>query len=89
MFIYKQKINFTLPIFLEILQRYCKIVILGALGKSAYTHQKFYRLVENFPIYLQAKEPLQPHVFHGDIAKICKLPLLGTLGMSGFPHLKW
>ena len=63
MFIYKQKINFILPVFLEILQRYCKLVILGTLGKPGYTHPKYYHLVENFRIYLQAKEPLQPHVF--------------------------
>ena len=63
MFICKQKLNLILPVLLEILQRYCKLVILGTLGKPGYTHPKYYHLVENFRIYLQAKEPLQPHVF--------------------------
>ena len=47
--------------------RYCKkkskLVILGTLGKPSYTHPKHNHLVENVCIYLQAKEPLQPHVF--------------------------
>ena len=36
MFIWKQKIDFIIPVFLEIFQRYCKLVILGTLGKSGY-----------------------------------------------------
>ena len=63
MFICKQKITFVLLVFLEILQIYCKLFILGTLVKPGYTHPKYYHLVENFRIYLQAKEPLQPHVF--------------------------
>ena len=77
------------PVFLEIFQRYCKLVILGTLDRSGYTHPKYYHLVENFHIYQQAKEPLRPHDFHGDIAKICGLLILGTLGMSGYAHPKW
>ena len=50
---------------------------MGALSKPGYTHPKYYQLVENFCIYLQAKQPLQPQDFHGDIAKICKLFLGG------------
>ena len=36
-----QKINFFIPsLFLEILQRYCKIVTLGTLDMPCYTHQE-------------------------------------------------
>ena len=90
MFICKQKTNFILSIFLEILQRYCKFVILGTLHKPAYTHLKWYQhLVENFRIYLQAKEQLHPPCFSIYIARICKLPILSTLGMPGCAHPKW
>ena len=34
MFICKQKINFILPVFLDILQRYYKLVILGTFGEA-------------------------------------------------------
>ena len=40
MFICKQKTNFVLSIFFEILQRHCKFVILSTLDKPAYTHPK-------------------------------------------------
>ena len=63
MFICNRKINFILLVFLDILQTYCKLVILGNLSKPGYTHPKYYQLVENFRIYLQAKEPLQALVF--------------------------
>ena len=43
MFIFcKQKINFILHVFLEILQRYCELAIFGTLGMPGYTHQKWY-----------------------------------------------
>ena len=67
MFTCKQKINFILPVFLEILQRYCKLVVLGTFNKPGYTHLKYYHLVENFRIYLQAKETLQSHDFLKDM----------------------
>ena len=85
----KQKINFILPVFLEILQRYCKVVILSTLGKLGNTNTKYHHLVENFRVYLQAEEPLHPPCFFRDIAKICKLLVLGTSGMSGYAHPKW
>ena len=71
--------------FLEILQRYCKLV-LGILGMHSYIDQNwYYQLVENFRVYLQAYNQLHPppHVFSGYIAKICKVFILGTLGMPG------
>ena len=55
-FISRQKINFILLVFFEILQRYCKLIVFGNLGLSGYAHSKwYYHLVENFCVYLQAK----------------------------------
>ena len=55
-FICRQKINFILLVFFEILQRYCKLIVFGNLGLSGYAHSKwYYHLVENFCVYLQAK----------------------------------
>ena len=76
MFIRWQKFNFILHIFLEILQRCCKLVVLGTLG--------VYQFVENFNVYLQARNQLHPPWFSGYIAKICKPLILGTLGMPSY-----
>ena len=74
MFICKLKINFILPVFLEILEGYCKLAIFGYFGQACLTQPKwYYHLVENFCIYLQAEEPLYPPFFSGDFAKVCKL----------------
>ena len=43
----RQKNDFTLHIFLEILQRYCKLVVFSTLGMFSYAHPKwYYHLVE-------------------------------------------
>ena len=56
MFIFMQKIKFTPHLFLEILLRYCKLVILGTLGMAHHPHQnQWYQLEGNFNIYLHAK----------------------------------
>ena len=48
MFICMQKIKFIADLFLKILQRYCKLVLLDTLGTPAYAHPKCYdELVEN------------------------------------------
>ena len=100
MFICKQKTTSFIPFFLRYCKdiRYfgnaCILSqstqdkdILNTLGKPAYRHPQWYQhLLENFRIYLQAKEQLHPHCFSRDIAKICKFPILGTLGMSGCAH---
>ena len=66
----------------EILQRYCKLIVLGTLAMPGYANPKWYfQLVENFCVYLQAKNQLHTPCFSGDIVKICKLLILGTLGM--------
>ena len=38
-FICRQKIKFILHVFLEILQRYCKLIVLGTLGMPGYANQ--------------------------------------------------
>ena len=64
MFDYRQKIKFILHIFFEILQRYCKLIVLGTLSMSGYENPKwYYWLVENFCVYLQVKNQFTPHVF--------------------------
>ena len=54
----------------------------GCLHASNYTSTN----VENFCIYLQAREQLHPPCFSIAIAKIWKLPIFGTLGMPGRAH---
>ena len=79
--------HFIFHIFLEILQRYCKLVILGTLAMPGYAQPKWYcQLVENFCVYLQAKNQLHPPCFSGD-AKTWKL-IFGTLRMSNYTHPK-
>ena len=52
-----QKINFILHIFLETLERYCKLVILGTLGMPDFAHPKwYYELAENVYVYLKANK---------------------------------
>ena len=90
-FIFRQKINFILDIFLEILQRYCEIIVLGTLVMPDYTNIKwYYQFVENFCLFAGKKttSPPSPLSFSGDITKICKL-MLGTLVMPGCTYPKW
>ena len=42
---------------------YYKLFSLGTLGKACYTDLKYYHLVENFRIYLQAKKQFNPMFF--------------------------
>ena len=54
-FICKIKLNFIVYVY-DVLQRYCKLVILGTLGFPGIAHPKwYYQLAENFLVYLQAK----------------------------------
>ena len=63
-FICRQKIKFILHAILEILQRYCKLIVLGTLGMPGYANSKWhYQLVENFCVHLQAKNQLHSHAF--------------------------
>ena len=83
MFVCGQKIKFILHVFLDILQRYCKLIVSGTLGMPGNRNPKRYcQLEENFRVYLQAKNPKNLPCFSGDIAKINKLVILGTLGTT-------
>ena len=65
-------------------------IVLGTLGMPGYANPTwYYQLVENFRVYLQAKNQLYSPCFSTDIAKICKLLILCTLGMPGCTHPKW
>ena len=56
--------NFILYVFLMILQRYCKLVILGTLGMPGFVHLKrYYYLVENFCLSDRQKINFVSHVF--------------------------
>ena len=55
-FICRQKINFILHVFLETLQKYCKLVLLGTLVMPAWAHPKYHQLAENFCVHLQTKK---------------------------------
>ena len=58
------------PSFVEILLRYCTLLIFGNLGISGYSHQKRrYQLVENF-VYLHANNQIHPSPLFPNIAKI-------------------
>ena len=66
--IFMQKIILIPALFLEILQRYYELIILGTLGKLDHTHQKqWHKLVGNFYVYLQTKNQLDPSMFLTDI----------------------
>ena len=73
-FMCRHKINFIFHLFLGILQKSWKLIILGTLGINVYAYPKwYYQLVKNVCVYLQAKNQLQNSCFSGDNAKICKL----------------
>ena len=68
--------------------RNCKLFIRGTLGMPGYAHPKLhYQFVQNFCVYMQAKNQLHLLRFSGDITKICKLNL-GSLCMPGYAHPK-
>ena len=75
-----KKINFIPPIFLEILLRCWKRVILGGLDMPGYGQQKWwYQLVENFGKFIS-------HLFLEILLRYWKLVALGTLNMPGPAH---
>ena len=60
-FVTRQKINFILYVFLEILQRYCKLVISGTLDMSGYAQPKwYYHLEEKLCLYAGKKSTSSP-----------------------------
>ena len=70
------KINFITHFFLEILQRFCKILILGNVGMPSYDHQSWWHLlVENFIVRQKVKFIPHPEILH----RYCKIGILCTL----------
>ena len=64
MFISMQNVNFITQFFLEILQRYCILVILSTLGMPSCTHQKLqYQFIENCDIHCSMLIQLHPSHF--------------------------
>ena len=60
--------------FLEILQGYCKLVILGTLGMPGYAHPEWhYQPVENFRVSLQAKNHIHPPRFSRKLQRYANL----------------
>ena len=61
LFNFMQKIKFTPQLFLEILLRYYKLVILGNLGMPSHTHQtQQYHLEGKADVYLHAECKFDP-----------------------------
>ena len=89
MIICRLKINVILHVFFDVLERYCKYVILSTLGIPGYAHSKrYHELVENFHFYLQTKNQLYPLCFSEDSEKLCKLLISSTWpGRSSRPDV--
>ena len=66
------KISASSLLFLEILQRYCKLVTLGALGMPGYGHRK-----QRYQIFIVTQKiHLTPHLFHEIVLRYSKLVIL-------------
>ena len=66
------KISTSSLLFLEILQRYCKLVTLGALGMPGYGHRK-----QRYQIFIVTQKiHLTPHLFHEIVLRYSKLVIL-------------
>ena len=76
MFILWLKINFILHDFLEILQRYCKLVILGTLDMPGYAHLK--KIVSNYRelLCLTSKKSTQSPMFSWRYCKVLYINFL-------------
>ena len=64
-----QNINCTPNFFLEIFQRFCKLVILDTLGINGHTHQNWQcHLAGMFQVYMHVKNQLHTSLVSWDIA---------------------
>ena len=79
MFISMQNTNFITQFFLQILQRYCILVILSTLHKPGHAHQKLYKTLMLIYTKIQLNPPLFLEISH----RFHKLNILGNLGMPG------
>ena len=70
MFIWMQKISFISNFFFEILERNCKLAILGILGMLFHPHQKsLHQFEANFHAYMHAKNQLHHSLFYLHMSK--------------------
>ena len=75
-----QKLTTSLTSFFEIMQKHCKLVILGNLFLLGYTHVKWYQ---------QGKINIILHVLLEILQRYYKLVILGSLGMPSHSHVRW
>ena len=65
MFIFMQKIIFIPQLIFEMLQKYCKLVILGTLGTPGHAHQSnSTNLYQTLILIYKQKITVNPHVFN-------------------------
>ena len=85
MSIWKQKIKFILPIFLEILQGYSKFVILGTLWMLDHLPWKVISSIcrKLSCLYACKKNQFITHFFLKILQRNSKLVIFGNLGMYG------
>ena len=72
-FISRQKINFIIPVFLKILQRYCNFVFWELWESLLWTLKVIYQVVANCCVYQQTKNQIYPPRFPVDIARYTNL----------------
>ena len=85
-----QNVSFVIHFSLRILQRNSKLFILGNLGMSDHTHQKWqYHFEEAFDNYQQEKINSILYVFLEILQWYYKVVFLGALVIPGHAHPKW
>ena len=74
-------VNFILHFFLEILQRFCEVGILGNFGRPGHAHNDWMVLYRRIVwCYLHAKNQLHPSFLFWDIAKKVQTCYVGYFG---------
>ena len=86
-----QKLTSSLTFFFgEILQRHCKLAILGTLGMLCHTHEN--HSIDLWPVFMliyMQKNNFIIYFYLETLQKNRKLVILGNLGITGHTHLKW
>ena len=90
MLVCMQNVSFIIHSSFRIFQRNSKLFILGNLGMSDHTHQKWqYHFEETFDTYQQEKINSILYVFLEVLQRYYKVVSLGALVMPGHAHPKW
>ena len=85
-----QKVNFVIHFSLKILQKNIKFFVLGNLGMSGHTHQRWqYHFEETFDNYQQRKINSILYVLLEILQRYYKVVVLGPLGIPNHAHPKW